>query len=160
MESVLYWWKFAVVQSQSHTWLLDCSGLQHTRLPCPSSSSHVCSNSCPLSQWCHQPSLPLSSPSPSALNLSQPQCLFQRVSSLHQVAKVLELQLQPRSFQWIFRVFPLGLTGLISLLSKGLLRVFSSTVVWKASIFRCSAFFMVQFLHLYVTTRKTIALTT
>ena len=50
-----------------------------------------------------QPSHPLSSPSPPALNLSQHQGLFQWVSSLHQVAKVLELQLQHQSFQWIFR---------------------------------------------------------
>ena len=49
-----------------------------------------------------QPSHPLSPTSPLALNLSQYQSLFQWVGSLHQVAKVLELQLQ--SFQWIFRV--------------------------------------------------------
>ena len=49
-----------------------------------------------------QQSHPLSSPSP-AFNLSQHQGLFQWVSSLHQVAKVLEFQLQPQSFQWIFR---------------------------------------------------------
>ena len=51
-----------------------------------------------------QPSHPLLSPSPLALNLSQHQDLFWWVSSLHQVAKVLELQLQHQSFQWIFRV--------------------------------------------------------
>ena len=50
-----------------------------------------------------QSSHPLSSPSPPAFNLSQHQGLFQWVSSLHQVAKVLELQLQYQSFQWIFR---------------------------------------------------------
>ena len=50
-----------------------------------------------------QPSHPLSTPSPSAFNLSQHQGLFQWVSSSHQVAKVLELQLQHQSFQWIFR---------------------------------------------------------
>ena len=50
-----------------------------------------------------EPSHPLSSPSPPALNLSQHQSLFQWVSSLHQVAKVLELQLQHQSFQWIFK---------------------------------------------------------
>ena len=50
-----------------------------------------------------QPSHPLSSASPPALNRSQHQGLFQ-VSSLHQVAKVLKLQLQHQSFQWIFRV--------------------------------------------------------
>ena len=51
-----------------------------------------------------QPSHPLSSPSPSALNLSQHQGLFQWVGSSRQVAKVFELQLQHQSFQWIFRV--------------------------------------------------------
>ena len=50
-----------------------------------------------------QPSHPLSSPSPPAFHLSQHQGLFQWVSSSHQVAKVLELQLQHQSFQWIFR---------------------------------------------------------
>ena len=50
-----------------------------------------------------QPSHPLSSPSHPAFNLFQHQGLFQWVSSLHQVAKVLELQLQNQSFQWIFR---------------------------------------------------------
>ena len=51
-----------------------------------------------------QPSHPLLSHSPPALNLSQHQGLFQWVSSLHQVAKILELQLEHQSFQWIFRV--------------------------------------------------------
>ena len=51
-----------------------------------------------------QPSHPLSSPSPPAFNLSQHQCLFQWVSSSHQVAKVLQFQLQHQSFQWIFRI--------------------------------------------------------
>ena len=50
-----------------------------------------------------QPSLPLSSPSPPAFNFSQDQGLFKWVSSLHQVAKVLEFQLQHQSFQWIIR---------------------------------------------------------
>ena len=50
-----------------------------------------------------QPSHPLSSPSPSAFSLSQHQGLFQWVSSSHQVAKVLEFQLQHQSLQWIFR---------------------------------------------------------
>ena len=50
-----------------------------------------------------QPSHPLWSPSPPAFNLSQHQDLFQWVSSLHQMAKVLEFQLQHQSFQWIFR---------------------------------------------------------
>ena len=85
-----------VVQSDS----LWPHGPQHARLPCPSLSPRVCSNSCPLSQWRHPT---ISSPFPPTFNLSQHQGLFQWVSS-HQVAKVLELQLQHQSFQWIFRV--------------------------------------------------------
>ena len=50
-----------------------------------------------------QPSHPLSTPSPPAFNLAQQQGLFQWVNPSHQVAKVLELQLQHQSFQWIFR---------------------------------------------------------
>ena len=50
-----------------------------------------------------QPSHPLSSPSPPTFNLSQHQGLFKWVSSSHQVAKVLEFQLQHQSFQWMFR---------------------------------------------------------
>ena len=78
-----------------------------------------------------QPSHPLSSLSLPAFNLSQHQGLFQWVSS-HQVAKVLEFQLSvsvlPMNIQdWS----PLGLTDLISLQSKGLSRVFSSTIVGK-----------------------------
>ena len=67
-----------------------------------------------------------------AFNLSQHQSLFQWISSLHQVAKVLEVQHQ--FFQWIFRV-DLQLTGLISLLFKGLSRVFSSITIRKHHFF-------------------------
>ena len=101
---------------------LQPRGLQHTSLPCPLLSLGVCLNPCPSSHWCH-PTISFSvSPSPPALNLSQQQSLFQGVGSLNQVAKVLELQLQHQSFQWtVTDWFPLGLTGLISSLSKGLL---------------------------------------
>ena len=67
-------------------------------------SCGVCSNSCPFHQWCY---LTISSSvilSPPALNLSQHQGLFQWVGSSHQVTKVLELQFQHQSFQWIFRL--------------------------------------------------------
>ena len=74
-----------------------------------------------------QPSYPLSSPSPPAYNLSQHQGLFKWVSCPHQVAKILEFQLQYQSLQWT----PLGWTGWISLQSKGLSRVFSNTIVQK-----------------------------
>ena len=63
-----------------------------------------------------QPFHPLSSPSPPAFNLSQHQGLFQWVSSSHQVAKVLEFQLQHQSFQWIFRTdFPIFMTPIITM---------------------------------------------
>ena len=97
-----------------------------------------------------QPSHLLSPPAPPALYLFQHQGLFQWVNYSHQVAKVFELQLQHQSFQWKFRV---------ELLSKGLTRVLSSTTVKKHQFFRCSAFFMVQLSHPYMTTGKTIALT-
>ena len=77
-------------------------GLQHTRPPCPPPTPKVYSNSCPLSWWWH-PIISSSVIPFSCLNLSQPQVLFQWVSSLQQVAKVLEFQLQHKSFQWIFR---------------------------------------------------------
>ena len=73
--------------------------LQHARLPCPSLSPWICSDSCPSSQWCR----PTISSSPPAFNFPHHQGLFQWVGSSHQVAKVLELQLQHQSFQWIFK---------------------------------------------------------
>ena len=87
---------------------LQTHGLQHARLPCPSPSPGVCSNSCSLSQWWHPTISSSVIPYPPAFDLPQHQSVFQCVSSLHQVAKVLELQLQHRSFQWIFRVDFLG----------------------------------------------------
>ena len=97
-----------------------------------------------------QPSHPLSFPSPPALNLSQHQGIFQWVSSLHQVAKVLELQLQHQSCQQIFRSDSLELTDLISLQSKGLSRVFSNTTVQKHQFFgaQLSSFVLVSFNNL------------
>ena len=83
-----------------------------------------------------QPSHPLSSPFPPALNLSQHQGLFKWVSSSHQVAEVLEFQLQHQSFQRTPRTkSPLGWTAWISLKAKGLSRVFSNTTVQKHQFF-------------------------
>ena len=75
---------------------------QHSRPPCPSPTPRVSQTHVHQVDDAIQPSLPLLSPSP-ALNLSQHQGLFQWVSSSHQVAKVLEFQLQHQSFQWIPR---------------------------------------------------------
>ena len=78
-------------------------GLQHARPPCLSLTPRVYANSCLWVSNAIQPPHPLLSPSPPALNLSQHQGLFKWVSSLHQVAKVLEFQLQHQSFQRIPR---------------------------------------------------------
>ena len=82
-----------------------------------------------------QPSLPLTPFSPSALNLSQYQGLFQWIAYSHQMTKILELKLQHQSFQWIFRVDLSWLTGLISLLSKRLSEVFPSPTVQRHQFF-------------------------
>ena len=134
-------------------------GLQHARLPCPSLSPKVSSDSCPLSLWCH-PTISSSTLSP-AFNLSLHQgkelapmsWLFP--SSGQSIGASISASVLPMNTQgW----FPLGLTGLISLLSKG----FSSLLhhhYSKASILQCSAFFMAHISHPYMTTRKTITLT-
>ena len=101
---------------------------------------------------------PLLSPSPLVLNLSQHQSLLQWVGSLQQVAKELELQFQHHSFNEYSGLIsfsidwfdPLSVQGT----HKSLLQHHSS----KLSILRCSAFFMVQLSHPYMTTGKTIAL--
>ena len=82
-----------------------------------------------------QPSHSLSSPSTPALNLSQHQGLFKWVISLHQMAKVLEFQLQNQSFQWTQDWSPLGWTDWISSQSKGLSRIFYYTTVQKHQFF-------------------------
>ena len=110
---------------------------QHARPPCPSPTPGVNPNSYPLSLWCHPTISSSVVPSTPAPNLSQHQGLFKWVSSSHQVAKVLESQLQHQSFQWTPRTdrSPLGWTGWISLQSKGLSRVFSNTTVQKHQFF-------------------------
>ena len=82
---------------------LQLHGLQHSGLPCPSPTPGVYSNSCPFSRWCH-PTISSSVVPFSCLQSFQHQGLFQWVGSLHQVAQVLEFQLQHESFQWIFRI--------------------------------------------------------
>ena len=119
-------------------------GLQHTRLPCLSLSPEVCSNSCPLTQWCH-PTIS-SSVVPFSCLQSFPESgsfpknwLFTsggQDTGASALASVLSMNIQG--------LFPLGLTGLIFLLSKGLSKVFSSTTVWKH-----------QFIFIFMTSFKT-----
>ena len=110
-------------------------GLEHARLTCPSLSPGVCSNSCPLSWWCHPAISSLSpfSPLPSIFNSNSSFPMIQLFASGGQStgasasASVLPMNIQ----SW----FLLELTGLILLLSKGLSRVFSSTPVLKHEFF-------------------------
>ena len=129
--------------------------LQHARLPCPLLSPGVCSNSCPLSRWCH-PAIsssvaPFSSCPQSFLasgSFPMSRFLASGGQNIGASASVFPMNIQG----W----FPLGLTGLIFLQSKGLSTVFSSNS--KVLILWCSAFFMVQLSHPYMTTGKTIVL--
>ena len=128
---------------------MDCST---PGLPCPSPTPGACSNSCPLSQWCHptisSSIVPFSShlqsfPAPGSFQMSQ---FF---TSGGQNIRV---------FQLIQDCFPLGLTGCISLQSKGLSRVFSNTIVQKLQFFSAQLSLQSNS-HIHITTAKTIALT-
>ena len=94
---------------------------------------------------------------PFALNLSQHQSLFPWVGSSHHVAKLLELQLQNQSFQWIFSVIFFRIDWFDLLTVQGTLNSLFHHHSSKASILHCSAFFMVQLIFIQAT-GKTIAL--
>ena len=127
------------VSQSSHSVLSDSlwpHGLQHTRLPCPSPTPGACSNLCPLSWWCHpvisSSLVPFSSclqsfPASGSFPMSQFFALGGQSIGASASASVLPMHIQ----DW----FPLGLTGLISLLSKELSRVFSNTTVQKHQFF-------------------------
>ena len=129
---------------------------QHTRRPCPSPSPRVCSNSCPLSWWWHPTISSSVVPFSSCPNLSHHQGLFQWVSSSHQVAKILEFQLQHQFFPGLIS---LRTDRLDLLAAQGTFKCYLQHHNSKASILQCSAFFTVQLPHPYMTTGKTIALT-
>ena len=137
-------------------------GLQHARLPCLSPAPGACSNSCPSSQWCHPiisssvipfSSCPQSFPASGSFPMSQ---LFQAGGQSTEASpsvSVLPVNIQSR--------VPLGLTGLISLISLLCRDSHKSSPAprFKASILWYSAFFMVQLSHPYRTTGKAIVLT-
>ena len=134
-------------------------GWQHAKLPLHHQLPEVAQTHVYQVSDVIQPTYALSSPSAPALNLSPHQSLFYWFSSLYQVAKVFEFQLQHQSFQWCiwpisFRIDWLDLPAVQGTL-KSLLQHHSS----KASILQCSAFFIVQLSHSYMTTGKTIDLT-
>ena len=117
-------------------------GLQYARLPCPSPAPGVCSDSCPLSRWCHPTistsvipssclqSFPASGSFPMTwLFASSGQSIGASAS-----ASVLLMNVQG----W----FPLGLTGLIFLLSRGLSKIFSSIIVRRHQFFSAQPFLL------------------
>ena len=106
-----------------------------------------------------QPSYPLSSPSPPAFSLTQHQGLFKWVSSLYQVAKVLEFQLQHQSFREYSGLISFRIDWFDLLAIQGTLKSLLQHRSSKASILQCSAFCMVQLLHPYMTTGKATVLT-
>ena len=101
------------------------------------------------------PSHPLSFPPPPAFSLSQHQDLFQWVISLHQVAKVLALQLQHQLFQRIFRNDSFSIDWFDLLADQGTLKSLLQHHSSKASVLWCSALFIVQLSYPYMTTEKT-----
>ena len=132
-------------------------GLQHTRLFCPSPTPGACSNSCPSNSWCH-PTIsisvvPFSSclqsfPTLGSFSMSQFLTSGGQSIGVSASASILPMNIQ----DW----FPLGLIALISLQSKGLSRVFSSTTIWKHQFFGMQPSL---WSYPYMTTGKTIALT-
>ena len=139
---------------------LQPHGLQHTRLPCPSLSTWVCSNSCLLSQWCHptisSSVVPFSSclqsfTASGSFTMSQFFASGGQSIRASASASVLPVNIQ----DW----FLLGWTGCISLQSKVLSRVFSSTTVQKHQFFSIQPSLWFQLTQPYTTTGKTTALT-
>ena len=109
-------------------------GVQHARILCSSLSCGVCSHSCPLSRWCYltilRSAIPFSfclQSFPASGSLPMSQFFASGGQSIGASASVFPVNIQ----EW----FPLRLTGLISLQSKGLLIVFCSKTVWKYQFF-------------------------
>ena len=147
------------VQSLSVSNFLWLQGLQQASLPCPSSTPRGCSNSCPLSQWCHPTSSSSVVPFSSCLQ-SFP------ASGSFQMSQFLSKN-WPKYWSFSFSISPSSeYSGLISfrmgwldlLAVQGTLKSILQHHSSKASILQCSAFFMVQLLHPYMTTGKNIAL--
>ena len=140
-------------------------GLQHARFPCPSPAPGICSNSCPLNLWYHpdisSSVVPFSSclqpfPASESFLMSQLFTWVGQSIGVSASASILLMNIQ----DW----FPLGLTGLISLKSKGPSRIFSITTVQKHQFFGIQLFLWSNshihtLTYLFSILQKTIALT-
>ena len=133
---------------------MDCN---HTRLPCPSLSSEICSNSCPLNKWCHS-TISSSIASFSFCPQSFPASVFSNESALCiRLPKYWRFNIRLSSEYSLLIPFRIDWFGFFAVqeIPKSLLQHHNS----KASILQPSAFFMIQLSHLYMATRKIIALT-
>ena len=129
-----------VAQSFPHS----ATPLRHTRPPCASPAPGACSNSHPSSRWCH-PAISSSVIPFSSCPQSLPASVFSNESDSQSTGALASASILPMNIQdW----FPLGLTGLISLQSKGLSRVFSSTTVRKHRFFSAQPSLWFNF-HVY-----------
>ena len=108
------------------------NGLQHAMLPCPSPTPRTCSNSCTSSQWCHSAISSSVIFSPQSFPASSGSFLMCQLFTSGGQSIGVSASVFPRNIRgWI----PLGVTGLIFLLSKGLSRVFFNTTVQKHQFF-------------------------
>ena len=136
INKIWYIHQFSSVQSLSLIWLFETHGLPHARLPFASPTPRVYSISCHLSRWCHPTSSFSVVPFSSCLQsfpASQSFPMYQVFASGGQSIGVsASASVLPKNIQkWC----PLGWTGWISLMSKGLSRVFSNTTVQKHQFF-------------------------
>ena len=131
-------------------------GPKHTRLFCPPLSPRVCSNSCPLNQWCH----------PTISSSVAPSFLPSVFYSISVFSNELALCIRwPKYWSFSFSISPsneyLGLISFridwLDLAIQGTLKSLLQCHISKTSILQCSAFFMLQLWHPYMTTAKTIA---
>ena len=141
-------WFSSVAQS---CWTLRPHGLQHARLPCPSPTPGVYSNSCPSSGWCYPTTsssvIPFSShfqsfPTSGSFQMSH-------FFTMSQVVKGLEFQLQHQSFQWILFRTDFPKNGLVGSCSPRDSQESSPTPQFKASILWCSAFLYSTFTSIH-----------
>ena len=135
--------------------------LLHARPPCPSPTPRAYPNSCPLSRWCHPTISSSVIPFSSCLQLfpasgSFPMSQFFTSGGQRFGVSASTSFLPKKSQDWS----PLGWTGWISLKSKGLSRVFSNSTVQKHRFFGAQLSLQSSSTHPYMTTGKTIALTT
>ena len=149
--------QFSLVRSLSCVWLFATPWAAHAGFPIHHQLLELTQTQVHQIGDAIQPSHPLSSPFPPVFNLYQHQGLFQLVSSSHQVAKVLELQVLHQSLQWTLGLISFRMDWLDLLAVQGTLKSLLQHHSSKASVLW--RFFMVQLSHPYMTTGKTIALT-